>query len=290
MDEAHRLNHRANQPAGPLNALFPRINEKLFGRDDDAFTQLDWVIEQSRHQLLLIDGEQSVRPSDLPATVVRTVVNDATNGHQFYRLHSQLRVKAGDDYTAYVRSVLRGDKPDPRAFDGYDLRYFDDLAQMRELVRARDAEAGLSRLVAGYAWKWKSRKTPDAYDIELDGVALRWNRTQTDWINSPGSLDEVGSIHTVQGYDLNYAGVIIGPDLRYSPDRGIWFDRSSYFDKKGMEDNRKRGIRYTDDDILGYVKNIYGVLLTRGIRGTYVYVCDDALRDYLKRYFDNDRR
>ncbi|MFJ3491528.1 DNA/RNA helicase domain-containing protein [Leifsonia aquatica] len=289
VDEAHRLNHRANQPAGPLNALFPRINEKLFGRDDYEFTQLDWILAQSHHQVLLVDGEQSVRPSDLPSAAVRKLISEAKNGHQFYRLHSQLRVKAGDDYTAYIRTVLRGGSPAPRAFGGYDLRFFDDLATMREEVLARDAEAGLSRMVAGYAWEWQSRKNPDAFDIEFDGVALRWNSTQTDWINSPGSLDEVGSIHTVQGYDLNYAGVIIGPDLRYEPGRGIWFDRTSYFDKKGMEDNRKRGIRYSDDDILEYVKNIYGVLLTRGIRGTYVYVCDSGLREYLRPYFGGTR-
>lgn len=289
VDEAHRLNHRANQPAGPLNALFPRINEKLFGRDDDEFTQLDWILAQSHHQVLLVDGEQSVRPSDLPSAAVRELISEAKNGHQFYRLHSQLRVKAGDDYTAYIRAILRGDSPAPRAFDGYDLRFFEDLATMREEVLARDAEAGLSRMVAGYAWEWQSRKNPAAFDIELDGVALRWNSTQTDWINSRGSLDEVGSIHTVQGYDLNYAGVIIGPDLRYEPGRGIWFDRTSYFDKKGMEDNRKRGIRYSDDDILEYVKNIYGVLLTRGIRGTYVYVCDSGLREYLRPYFGGTR-
>ncbi|SOE04418.1 Uncharacterized conserved protein [Rathayibacter rathayi NCPPB 2980 = VKM Ac-1601] len=60
--------------------------------------------------------------------------------------------------------------------------------------------------MAGYAWKWISKKDKDAFDIRIDGVALRWNSTQRDWINSPGAIDEVGSIHTVQGYDLTYAG------------------------------------------------------------------------------------
>lgn len=122
--------------------------------------------------------------------------------------------------------------------------------------------------MAGYAWKWISKKDKDAFDIRIDGVALRWNSTQRDWINSPGAIDEVGSIHTVQGYDLTYAGVIIGPDLRYDPaEHRIVFDRANYHDKKGRENNPKIGLRYSDEDLLAYVRNIYTVLLTRGIRG-----------------------
>ncbi|WP_295121631.1 DNA/RNA helicase domain-containing protein [uncultured Leifsonia sp.] len=288
VDEAHRLNHRANQPAGPLNAAFATINAALFGHDDDERTQLDWVRARSTHQILLVDPAQSVRPADLPAPVVKALVESAKSAYRYFPLRSQLRVRAGDDYTSYVRSVLRGEGTTARAFPGYDLRFFDDLGTMRREIEHRDAETGLARLVAGYAWKWVSKKDRDAYDIELDGIRMRWNGTQTDWVSSPASLSEVGSIHTIQGYDLNYAGVIIGPDLRFdSTDRRLWFDRSNYFDTKGMENNKRRGIEYTDTDILEYVTNIYGVLLTRGISGTYVYVCDPELRRYLRPYFSN---
>lgn len=286
VDEAHRLNHRANQPSGPLNAAFANINESLFGADGDDYTQLDWIRAKSTHQILLVDPEQSVRPADLPPALMLGLVDAAKNAHRYYPLRSQLRVQAGDDYTPYVRQVLRGDEPTPRPFLGYDLRFFDDLAAMREQIQQRDAESGLARLVAGYAWKWVSKKDDAAYDIELDGTHLRWNGTQKDWVSSPTSLAEVGSIHTIQGYDLNYAGVIIGPDLRYDTDqRKLVFDRENYFDTKGMENNKRRGITYTDADILQYITNIYGVLLTRGIRGTYVYVCDAGLREYLRPYF-----
>jgi DUF2075 family protein len=113
-----------------------------------------------------------------------------------------------------------------------------------------------------------------------------WNRTPTDWINSPTSIDEVGSIHTVQGYDLNYAGVIIGKDLRFDRiTQKIQFSRDDYFDKKGLENNRMQGLIYSDEEILEFVKNIYRVLMTRGIKGTYVYICDPELREYFRRYF-----
>lgn len=100
--------------------------------------------------------------------------------------------------------------------------------------------------------------------------------------DSPTSINEVGSIHTAQGYDLNFAGVIIGPDLRYDPvARRLFIVRDSYFDTKRKSNNKMLGFEYTDEDLLTYIANIYAVLLTRGIRGTYVYVCDPELRKYL---------
>lgn len=289
VDETHRLNHRANQPSGPQNKKFADITTNLFGSDDLTKTQLDWIRAKSSHQIFLVDAAQAVRPADLPATTLGALVSEATGADRLYRLHSQLRVKAGSDYIGYVRAILN---PDPllapterREFGEYDLRLFDDFATMRVEIRSRDAEVGLARLVAGYAWKWKSKDDPAGWDIELGGIRMPWNRSQVDWIASPTSLDEIGSIHTVQGYDLNYAGVVIGNDLRYDPvARRLLFDRSSYFDTKGMENNVKLGIVYTDDDLLRFSTNIYAVLMTRGILGTYVYVCDPPLREYLKRF------
>lgn len=153
---------------------------------------------------------------------------------------------------------------------GAVLLVFDNITEMRDEIRKRDAESGLSRLTAGYAWPWKTKTDKTPYDIEIDGTSFRWNITQSDWIASPKSLDEVGSIHTVQGYDLNYAGVIIGPDLRFDPLHGLVIDRASYFDAKGKENNKTSGKTYSHFDLLRFISNIYAVLLTRGIRGTYV--------------------
>jgi uncharacterized protein len=285
VDETHRLNQRANQPSGVQNKRFADINTKLFGTDDDDVTQLDWIIARSRHQLFMIDSAQSVRPADLPAHVQGGLVEKAKREDRFYPLFTQMRVQGGRDYVSYVRAVVRGETPSPETFGAYDFRMFGDLGLMHDAIREKDAEFGLARLVAGYAWPWRSKKDHGAVDIELDGRRLQWNRTEKDWINSPGAVDQVGSIHTVQGYDLNYVGVIIGPDLRWdhTTERMV-FDRSNYFDRKGMEDNRRRGITYTDDDILTLVENIYAVLLTRGVRGTYLYVCDAALRARFSRF------
>ncbi|SJN21212.1 hypothetical protein FM104_03025 [Microbacterium esteraromaticum] len=282
VDETHRLNQRANQASGVQNKKFGQINERLFGADDQRYTQLDWIKARSKHQLLLIDGAQSVRPHDLSPAVLERELRHAATDHRHFRLTTQMRVQAGADYVEYIRAMLRGERPPRPALGEYDLRLFDDLGEMRQAIRERDVEVGLSRLVAGYAWDWKSRRDPQAFDIEIDGERMRWNSTDKDWINSPGSLEEVGSIHTVQGYDLNYAGVIIGSDMRVDADLGeIVASRDDYRDKKGKENTGHLKDAFGDDDLLVFIRNIYGVLLTRGMLGTYVYVCDPGLRALL---------
>jgi len=271
------------------NNDFALINEALFGVDDSSKTQLDWILAKSTHRVLLVDPAQSVRPADLPLAELARVTSAARSDNRFFALRSQMRVKAGDDYVGYVRGVLGGGSElRPRAFEGYDLRFFDDLGEMREQIAQRNEEVGLSRLVAGFAWPWKSKRknSRDAIDIEIDGLQLQWNSTQVDWVASARSSQEVGSIHTVQGYDLNYGGVIIGPDLRWNAEAGrTRFDRTTYFDARGKQNNRQLGKKYSDDELLEYVKNVYAVLLTRGILGTYVYVFDPELRHQFRPYF-----
>ena len=286
VDETHRLNQRSSQASGQKNTQFRTINERLFGHDDMAITQLDWITAKSQHQIFLLDAAQAVRPHDVTQKDLDALVARVGQHQRHYRLAVQMRVRAGADYVSYVRRVLSPHPPEPERFGGYDLQMFDDLGEMHRIVRQKDAVHGLARLVAGYAWPWRSRRDAVAYDIEVDGMQLRWNKADVDWVNSTGSINEVGSIHTIQGYDLNYAGVIIGKDLRYDPmKRRLIFDRDHYFDSKGKENNRVRGITYTDDDILQFVTNIYSVLLTRGMLGTYVYVCDPDLRHYFRRFF-----
>lgn len=285
VDEAHRLSQRANQPSGPQNKKYREINEALFGSDDLTITQLDWIRASSSHQIFLVDSAQSVKPADLPVNVLSALLEEARGENRFYRLHSQMRVKGAADYVGYVRKLLSPTPPELTRFDDYDFRFFDSIESMQGEIRRRESETQLARLVAGFAWPWTTKTDPSAYDIEIDGCRLRWNQTQTDWVNSPTSADEVGSIHTIQGYDLNYAGVIIGPDLRFDPvEQRLMVDRASYFDKKGKENNLKLDIVYTDDDLLRYITNIYAVLMTRGMLGTYVYVCDPHLRAYLRGY------
>jgi DUF2075 family protein len=268
------------------NKKFKEINLKLFGSDDGSITQLDWIVKKSRHQLLLLDTAQSIKPADLPLVKTNQLIDQARVSDSLFKLSSQMRVMGGTGYLDFVKNLFTESPTKATDFNGYDLRLYDDLGKMQEDILALDREHGLSRLLAGFAWEWKTKKNPQLFDIEIDDLKLRWNQTARDWINSPTSHLEVGSIHTIQGYDLNYAGVIIGNDLGYDPiQKKLVFRRDQYFDVKGKENNDRLGIKYSDEDLLGLVSNIYKVLMTRGIRGTFIYVCDQELRRLLGQYF-----
>jgi DUF2075 family protein len=283
VDECHRLNQRANQTSAQKNREFHEINVKLFGTDNASTTQLDWIKAMSYQQLLLVDRRQRVRPADLDVSTLVALADEAEARGRRNVLTTQLRVRSGD-YVEYVRKVLGPEPPLERIdFGSYDVRLFDDVGELLTAVRARNAEEGLARVIAGYAWPWQSKKDKSRADIVFGDVEMQWNSRVVDWVDSPKSVDEVGSIHTIQGYDLNYAGVIVGRDLQYDPGaEELRFDRSNYFDKKGVQNNP--GQRLTERELLDFVLNIYAVLMTRGIRGTYLYVVDDHLRAYLRRY------
>lgn len=290
VDETHRLSQRASQPSGPQNKKFSAITTALFGTDDLLKTQLHWIQAKSTHGLFLVDTEQSVLPADLPTEHLSALIARARAAERHFTLRTQMRVRAGADFVAYIRWILHPSPthapPAIRDFGDYDFRLFDNVARMRAEIFQRDAEVGLARMAAGFAWEWKSRKKENRglYDIEIGGLRMRWN-SATDWIASGGALEEVGSIHTVQGYDLNYVGVIVGRDLKFDPERGrLYVDRAEYFDKRGKQNNPTLGVTYTDEDLLRFITQIYKVLLTRGVKGTYVYACDEAMREYLARF------
>jgi DUF2075 family protein len=288
IDEAHRLSMRANQAFPTLNTLYVDINKKLFGKDDLKYTQLDWMVAQSKAQVLLLDPDQTIKPLDLPRSVIDEAIEDARSTQTFFKLHSQLRVSAGQDYVEFIQRLFTDDPMLNPGFGEYDLKFFDSFTEMREAILQKNEEFGLSRILAGYAWKWISKKDPTKPDIEIEGLKLFWNQTDKDWINSKNSELEVGSIHTVQGYDLNYAGVVIGNDLGLDPTSShIVFRRDNYFDSKGTLNNLVQGIIYSDEDILQYIVNIYRVLLTRGIRGTFIYVLDPELRKLISTRMSN---
>lgn len=283
VDEAHRLGQRANQSSASLNKMFTDINLKLFGDDDKSHTQLEWIKAKSKSQILLLDTAQSIKPADLPLEVTQRLLSKASSSNSLFKLSSQMRITGGNDYLNYIKALFTDAPKPPSDFGDYDLRFYDDFKQMHKDLMAMEQEHGLSRVLAGYAWPWKTKKNKSAFDIEVEGVQLRWNQTIVDWVNSPGSASEVGSIHTIQGYDLNYAGVIIGKDLGFdSKNKKFVFNRENYFDTKGKENNKTLGQKYSDEDLLQFVINIYKVLLTRGIKGTFVYVCDPKLRLFLQ--------
>jgi hypothetical protein len=265
VDEAHRLGRKVNL----TNYPHYEATTKRLGLPADA-TQLDWIMASSRQQVFFYDARQSVIPKDIRPSdfqKLRAV---------HHELVSQMRVEGGNDYLQFVDSLLDLENPQPFDKSVYDFRIYDDLSSMIADVKKKDSEHSLARIVAGYAWPWSTKKGKADYDIEIDGLKLVWNSVTSDWVNSKNAINEVGCIHTIQGYDLNYTGVIIGPELSYDESA----DKLIIDEKKYKDFNGKRSIT-EPDELQKYIVNIYKTLLTRGIKGTYVYVVDDKLRGRL---------
>lgn len=290
VDEAHRLNRFSTQANGSVFKMYRDNNRALYGesdKDGDQHNQLDWMRTCSKNLVLLLDPTQAVRPADMSSKVWESVIAESITNKLYFQLHSQMRMKLSeiDKYKALI-DALFGDRPieesDIPDFSGYDFRIFTNFKEMHEALTRREEEYGLSRMVAGYAWPWISKgdKSDSApYDFELDGVSMRWNRTVESWVHSPTAFQEVGSIHTIQGYDLNYAGVIIGADVELDESGKYRVNKNNYHDKRGKANNKVANEKTTPERLRRYVANIYKVLLTRGIRGTYIYAEPSGLAE-----------
>ncbi|MBK5253358.1 MAG: DUF2075 domain-containing protein [Peptostreptococcaceae bacterium] len=280
VDEAHRLRQRRALSQYPA---FDKNNNKL-GLDKSG-TELDWILMCSKSQLFFYDAFQSVKPSDINRKEFYKLIN--SGNYWNYELTSQLRCEAGDYYIDYIKNIFSDNPPEKkRSFESYDLKMFKDVNEMVIAIKEKENDYGLCRVVAGYSWKWVTNPTytkkhpsnKQDHDIEIDGNKYIWNTTNVDWVNSENSINEIGCIHTVQGYDLNYVGIIIGKEIDYNPitDR-IEVEKKKYKDQTGKTS--------TDgEEFRNYILNIYITLFTRGIKGAYVYVCNDRLREYLKQY------
>lgn len=280
VDEAHRLHRRKSITN---YGSFDDANKQLSLKREA--TQLAWIINQSDHQIFFYDSLQSVRPSDIREKDFMALKN--MPNFEKYQIRSQLRVKGGADYLKYIKDIFSNNPPEQRiVFEDYDFKLFDSIKAMKEEIISKNNSFGLSRIVAGYAWPWKTKDLTyqeavnrDLYDIEIEDEKMIWNTNLAGWAINKKSIHEIGSIHTIQGYDLNYAGVIIGEDIFYDPiTKRIQIDKRKYFDKKG-----KQGVE-SNEELERYIINIYTVLMSRAIKGTYVYVCNQHLKNYLEQF------
>jgi DUF2075 family protein/predicted GIY-YIG superfamily endonuclease len=277
VDESHRLRRRVN-----LGAYFGAFDKACLALNLDKYnaSELDWVTMQSKHTVLFYDEGQSIKPSD-----ARKEQFDLIKVHKdtsILKLKSQFRVKGGNAYVGFIDSLLHNKlKVDSSKFNSkeYEFTMFDSIETMIEQIKLRDKESGLSRLIAGYSWEWKSNKDKNAFDIKIENIQLKWNGTSSDWINSDGAINEVGCIHTTQGYDLNYSGIIFGNEISYSPEaKEIIVKEENYFDKNG-----KQSIK-DPNELKAFVLNIYKTIMLRGIKGTYIYVCDPLLKTHFESF------
>lgn len=289
VDEAHLLKVGGYNMQGSALQTVKKINRTLFN-DDKVHTELDWIMKKSKNVVMVFSDKQRIRPGNITEKDDVFRYMESFNGRSYY-LYDQMRSEGGKGYIEYINYIFSNSlhPQGKETFGDFELKLFTDFRKFQTAIKRRDEQYGLSRMVAGFAWKWNTKKDyANSYDIEIDGVKLKWNSTLDNYLGSERSKDEVGSIYTVQGDDLNYAGVIIGEDLIYRKGR-LRFNRGKYADKGALRRNNRQvlnGETIDDDELLSQVLRIYKVLLSRAIKGVYIYACDDRLRDYLARYFE----
>lgn len=286
VDESHRLKQYRNIVG---RKAFIDTSTAL-GLDYHTCSEVDWIMDQAQIPVFFYDPLQAVKPSSPSEAQFLASVGKAAE--RPISLTEQMRCGGGSEYLDYVRNIIWGCNPEAMRFEDYTFELHEDFLEFQECFEETLAKNDLTRMVAGFAWPWATKDKPgtppEFFDIEIEGVRLKWNSNPTDsWVDRGlDNLDvarEVGCIHTIQGYDLSNAFVIIGPDLKFDAKHSIpKVDRSSYFDSNG-----KNGT--SEDELLSYIRNIYYVLLTRGIESTHVYVCDDQLRSYFRRFFFEER-
>lgn len=270
VDEAHRLNEKSG--------LYGNLGEN----------QIKELIDSAKCSIFFIDEDQRVTLSDIGSKkAIRAFAKAKGATVEEYTLSSQFRCSGSDGYLAWLDDVLDiRDTANPLLDTGeYEFKVFDSAQAMHEAIEEKN-HGNKARVVAGYCWPWLSKKASQASDIVIgNDYARQWNLDQDGslWIIAPNSVEQVGCIHTCQGLEVDYIGVIIGPDLIVrdgqvvtSPHARDKHDKSIRGWKKLMKE--KPDLAQQETDLI--IKNTYRTLMTRGMKGCYLYCTDPETAQY----------
>lgn len=269
-----------------------RLNEKSGLYANKGVNQIFEIINAARFSVFFIDESQRVTTSDI-GSVSEIKQWAAVNNAEVYEeeLTSQFRCNGSDGYLAWLDDVL-----EIRETANYDLEQVDyefivlDTPQeMKDLVVKRNEGSNKSRILAGYCWNWPKagRSNTDVHEIKIGDFEISWNLDGgEEFALSPTSINEAGCIHTTQGLEFEYVGVIIGDDLRFEDGHLVTdFTKRAKTDQsiKGLKKMEKEDPERAHELADEIIKNTYRTLMTRGMKGCYVYATDSSLRDYLRR-------
>lgn len=272
IDEAHRLNEKSG----------------IFGNYGE--NQIKELIDATKCAVFFIDENQRVTTKDIGTVAdiewwAKKLGAEITN----MELVSQFRCDGSEGYLAWLDNTLRIRETANYNLNDidYDFRVIDSPQELRSLIESRNTNGRVARMVAGYCWDWNKaeQNNTDYHDIVIDDFSMSWNLGNSTFAMDPGSINEIGCIHTTQGLEFDYIGVIIGNDLRYEDGELItdFFSRAktdqSISGLKGMyKDNPSRANKLGEE----IIKNTYRTLMTRGMKGCYIYCTDPGLQKYFK--------
>lgn len=274
VDEAHRLRMKSG--------MFRNMGE----------SQTKEIIKTAKFSVFFIDEAQKVTWSDV-GEISRIKAHAAEFGAdvEIMELVSQFRCNGSDDYMAWLDGTLGVQENVDNYFtkEGFDFQIFDSPTALHDEIRKKNKINNKSRVVAGYCWNWASKKDSKAFDIVMPefGYKAQWNLSEygNKWIMDAKSVDEVGCIHTCQGLEVDYVGVIIGDDLivrngelATDPSARAKTDKSL----AGYIKQRKENTAEADVKADELIRNTYRTLMTRGMKGCYVYFTNDETRKYFE--------
>lgn len=273
-----------------------RLNEKSGFYGNLGSNQVLEVIEAARTTVFFIDEDQRVTIRDIGTKKqIREWAAELGAEVMELELESQFRCNGSDGYLGWVDHSLQIRQTANTSLEGldYEFRVCDSPSELRQLIFEKNREANKARLVAGYCWDWKSKKDPSAFDIEFPGTdfRMRWNLDNDGnlWIMMPESVNEVGCIHTCQGLEIDYVGVIIGPDLVIR-DGEVVTDASqrARYDKsvRGLKKLAKEDPAEAEAVADRVIKNTYRTLMTRGQKGCFVYCTDAETLEHFRGFVD----
>ena len=267
-DEAHRLTAKSG--------IYSNLGEN----------QVKEVINASKISVFFVDEDQIVHIRDI-GTIDEIKKQAKALGSKVHcndslKLTSQFRCNGSDGYIAFLDDVLQiRHTANSTYFDlDYDIRMFDDACEMRDALRTKNAN-NKARMIAGYCYSWLSKNDKSKMDIILPGgFEAQWNFTTDKFATDPDSFEQVGCIHSTQGLEFEYVGIIIGLDMVYRDNEVV----TDYRKRDRRDSSIPRG--KTQRDLLladKIIRNTYKTLLSRGQKGCYIYCQDHALSDYLKK-------
>ena len=274
VDEAHRLNARGG--------LFGNLGEN----------QIKEIIHAARCSIFFIDEDQRVTWLDIGRKVeIEHWARHADAAVTHLQLESQFRCSGSDGYLAWLDNVLGIRQTANQLLDTaeYDFRVLQSPNEVRRLIEARNKPGNRARMVAGYCWDWKSKKDPNAQDVVIPefGFAMQWNLQDGAplWMIAEDSVKQIGCIHTCQGLEADYIGVVVGPDLlardgvlQTHPNRRSKHDKSLKGYKAALRTDPDSARAKAD----AIIRNTYRTLMTRGMKGCYIYCTDRDTADFFR--------
>ena len=259
--------------------------------------QIKEIINAARTSVFFIDEAQKVTWADVgEIDAIEEAAQLAGANVQHLTLSSQFRCGGSDDYLAWLDDALGVQATADHYFstDRFDFQIFDSVKELEITIREKNTESNKARLVAGYCWDWVSKTDSEKFDIVIpsEKFEMKWNLNSygQTWIIDPKSVNEVGCIHTCQGLEVDYVGVIIGEDLVVKdgelitqPAERAKTDKSLKGFKKALKESPIEAELKADE----IIRNTYRTLMTRGMKGCYVYFTNEKTAKYFRSLIPN---